>query len=87
MNRSILILCALNLGLISPALAAATKTYQVSGPILEVKDDMLVVQKGKEHWEIARNSDSKVPAGLKSGDKVTIQYRMTATSVEDKSKK
>ena len=29
------------------AFAGAPKTYQVTGPVLEVKDDMVVVQKGK----------------------------------------
>ena len=48
-------LCALSLAclLAAPAVfAAGTKTYQVTGPVLDVKDDMVVVQKGKEKWEI-----------------------------------
>jgi len=45
---------------------------------------MIAVQKGKDRWEIARDPSSKVPANLKVGDKVTIEYRMTATSVEVK---
>jgi hypothetical protein len=66
------------------ALAAATKTYQVTGPVLEVRDDAIVVQKGKEKWEIARTADTKVTGELKVGAKVTIEYRMTATTVEAK---
>jgi hypothetical protein len=66
------------------ASAAATKTYQVTGPVLEVRDDAIVVQKGKEKWEIARGADTKVTGELKVGAKVTIEYRMTATSVEVK---
>jgi len=31
----------------STAFAGPVKTYQVTGPVLEVKDDMIVVQKGK----------------------------------------
>ncbi len=31
---------------------AAAKTYQVTGPVLEVKSDVIVVQKGKDKWEI-----------------------------------
>ena len=30
----------------SPALAAGAKTYQVTGPVLELRDDVIVVQKG-----------------------------------------
>jgi len=64
--------------------AAAAKTYQVTGPVLEMTGDMIVVQKGKDRWEIARDGSTKMPADVKVGDKVTIEYRMTATSVEAK---
>lgn len=57
------------------------KTYQVTGPVLEVTSDTIVVQKGKERWEIARDSNTKVTGELKVGANVTIQYRMTAASV------
>ncbi|HET6281062.1 MAG TPA: hypothetical protein VFH73_08850 [Polyangia bacterium] len=66
------------------AFAGATKTYQVTGPVLEVKDDVVVVQKGKEKWEIARTPETKITGDLKVGSKVTIEYRMTATAVEVK---
>jgi hypothetical protein len=69
------------------AFAEAPKTYQVTGPVLEVKDDMVVVEKGKEKWEIARTADTKVEGELKVGEKVTIQYRMTAASIEVKAEK
>ncbi len=68
----------------SVAYAGATKTYQVTGPVLEVEDDMIAVQKGKDRWEIARDAGTKVTGDLKAGAKVTIQYRMTATEVEVK---
>jgi hypothetical protein len=67
-----------------PAFAGATKTYQVTGPVLEVSDDSITVQKGKEKWEIARTADSKVTGDLKVGAKVTIEYRMTAATIEVK---
>ena len=66
------------------AFAAAPKTYQVTGPVLEVTEDMIVVQKGKEKWEIARSKDTKVTGELKVGAKVTIEYRMSAATVEVK---
>ena len=66
------------------AFAAAPKTYQVTGPVLELTDDLIVVQKGKEKWEIARSKDTKVTGELKVGAKVTIEYRMSATTVEVK---
>jgi len=71
----------------SAAYAGSTKTYQVTGPVLEVKDDMIAVQKGKDRWEIGRDAGTKVTGDLKPGAKVTIQYRMTATDVEVKPEK
>lgn len=71
----------------SAAFAAPPKTYQVTGPILEVKDDMIVVQKGKDKWEIARDASTKVKGDLKVGAKVTIEYRMSAASVDVKAEK
>jgi hypothetical protein len=74
---------ALALTLAAPA-AAAVKTYQVTGPVLEVTDDHITVQKGTERWELARDASTKVTGDLKVGAKVTVEYRMTATSVEVK---
>jgi hypothetical protein len=71
--------------LLAAALYAAPKTYQVTGPILELTDKTIVVQKGDERWEIARDESTKNAGQLKVGQKVTIHYRMTATSVETKS--
>ena len=63
---------------------AADKTYQVTGPVLEVSDSSVTVQKGKEKWQLARSKDTKVTGDLKVGAKVTIMYTMTATSIEAK---
>ncbi|MFI5181315.1 MAG: hypothetical protein ACHQPI_08005 [Thermoanaerobaculia bacterium] len=67
-----------------PAQAGPPKTYQVTGPVLEVTADMIAVQKGKDRWEIARDAGTKITGELKVGAKVTIEYRMTATTVEVK---
>jgi hypothetical protein len=66
---------------------AAPKTYQVTGPVLEVKEDMVVIQKGKDKWEIAKDKDAKVSGDLKVGSKATVTYTMKATSVEVKADK
>ena len=63
------------------AAQAAGKKYQVTGPIVELTDTKIVVQKGDEKWEVARDADTKVTGELKVGAKVTIEYRMTATTV------
>ncbi|MEO5768800.1 MAG: hypothetical protein ABIS92_10655 [Polyangia bacterium] len=66
------------------AVAAPIKTYQVTGPVLEVTDTTITVEKDKEKWQIARDKETKVTGELKPGSKATIQYRMTATTVEAK---
>ncbi len=76
---------------LSPGLfASPAKTYQVTGPILEMDDTMIAVEKeqGKnERWEIARDASTKADGAMKVGDKVTITYTMTATKVEVKADK
>ena len=71
------------------ALVAASSTwaYQVTGPVLEVTDTKVVVQKGNEKWEIIRTPDTKVSGDLKVGSKVTVEYSMTAKSVDVKADK
>jgi hypothetical protein len=69
------------------AFAAAPKTYQVTGPVLEVNADMIVVQKGSEKWQIGRDAATKVTGDLKVGSKVTIEYTMKAATIEVKDAK
>jgi len=86
MKRTLLLVCAVLL-VASLAFAGQPNTYQVTGPVLELKDDVIVVQKGSDKWEIARGKDTKVAGDLKVGSKVTIEYRMTATTIEVKDTK
>jgi hypothetical protein len=64
--------------------AAGPRTYQVTGPVLEMKDDLITVQKGSEKWEIAKDAATKVSGDLKVGSKVTIEYTMKAATIEVK---
>lgn len=63
------------------AFTAGPKTYQVTGPVLDIKGDIITVQKGAEKWEIAIDKATKTTGDLKVGAKVTIEYQMTATSI------
>jgi len=69
---------------VAAAVAESADKYQVTGPVLEVTDTMIAVQKGKDRWEVARDAGTKVTGDLKKGSKVTIKYRMVATTVEVK---
>jgi hypothetical protein len=69
---------------VATAFAAGPKEYQVTGPVLDVTNDAITVEKDKEKWEIARTKDTRVTGDLKKGARVTIKYTMTAASVEVK---
>jgi hypothetical protein len=89
MKSALSLLAAASLALSSAAFAAGAKTYQVTGPVLEVTETMIVIEKGakKERWEINRDANTKVTGDLKVGEKVTITYTMSATEVEVKAGK
>lgn len=72
----------LALSLITASLIA--DAYQVTGKVVEVTDSKIVVMKGKEKFEIALDSATSEMAKAKVGDKVKVEYTMTATSVEMK---
>jgi hypothetical protein len=66
-------------------MAADAKSYQVTGPVLEINPTYIVVQKGPDKWQIA--CDKATLGNVKVGDKVTVEYRMIAQSVEVKGAK
>ena len=61
----------------------------MTGPIAELNDTMIVIEKGakKERFEIARDANTKASGEMKVGDKVTVHYTMTATNIEVKAAK
>ena len=75
---------ALTLGVAYTFAGPAAKTYQVTGPVVELDDKKIVVDKDGENYEIARDQDTKLTGEPKVGAKVTIKYRMYATTVEVK---
>jgi hypothetical protein len=85
MKRVLIVMVALLF--VASVAFAGVNTYQVTGPVLELTKDKIVVQKGKDKWEIAIDASTKVPADVKVGSKVTIKYEMKATSIELKAQK
>jgi len=86
MKKCLIFVCAF-LFAATVAFAAGPKTYQVTGPVLELTADTIVVQKGKDRWEVGRDAATKVTGDLKVGSKVTIEYTMKAATVEVKDAK
>ena len=68
----------------SHGFAAGGKTYQVTGPVLEVTDTKITVQKGSEKWEVSVDPNTKKTGDIKVGSKVTVEYTMSATAVTAK---
>jgi hypothetical protein len=84
MNKLFLLATLALMGVMATSSAyAAPKTYQVTGPVIELTSDKIVVEKGKEKWEILRGT-AAIPDTVKVGSKVTVQYLMTADSVVSK---
>jgi hypothetical protein len=65
---------------------AAGKTYQFTGKVLEVKDNVIVVDKKGEKFELVKDANTKIKGDLKVGAKVTVQYESRATEIEVKAK-
>ncbi len=68
------------------SVAFAGKTYQFTGKVLEVKDNVIVVEKGKEKFEMTKDANTKIKGDLKVGAKVTVQYESRAVEIEVKAK-
>jgi hypothetical protein len=72
--------------LVATVAFAAGKTYQFTGKVLEVKDNVIVVDKNGEKFEMAKDASTKVKGDLKVGAKVTVKYESRATDIEVKAK-
>ena len=68
-------------------IAAPAFAYQVTGPVLEVSDTKIVIEKGKEKWEITRTPATVIKGDIKKGAKVTVEYTMSAVKIEAKDEK
>ena len=71
------------------AFAGSALAYQVTGEVEAVSPTSITVKatggKNKgEKFEMARTAATKVSAEPKKGDKVTVEYEITAKSVEVK---
>ncbi len=78
-------LALFSVALVPAGHAAAPDKYQVTGTVTAVTDSSITVLKGKESFEMARDTTTKVTGGeLKAGAKVTVQYRIAAAAVEVK---
>ena len=74
------------------AFAATALAYQVTGEVVDVTEKSITVKatggKNKgEKFEMTRGADTKVTGDLKKGANVTVEYAISAKSVEVKAEK
>ena len=82
---AMVVVCAVVMFLVV-SVSYAGKTYQFTGKVLEVKDNVIVVDKNGEKFEMAKDANTKVKGDLKVGAKVTIKYESRAAEIEVKGK-
>ncbi len=86
MKRTV-VAAAIVLALVVPGIARATDAYQVTGTVTDFeKGKSITVNKDGEKFEIAIDKKTKVEGEVKKDAKVTVKYKMTATSIESKDK-
>ena len=83
MKRAAVVVVAL---VLVASVAFAGKTYQFTGKVLEVKENVIVVDKNGEKFEMAKDANTKVKGDLKGGAKVTVKYESRAAEIEVKGK-
>jgi len=83
MKRAAVVVVAL---VLVASVAFAGKTYQFTGKVLEVKENVIVVDKNGEKFEMAKDANTKVKGDLKVGAKVTVKYESRAAEIEVKGK-
>jgi len=62
--------------------AAEPKTVRITGLVSDVRDDMVVIDKGKDRWEVARTPGTAVKGNLQKGARISIEVRMSAAAIE-----
>lgn len=63
---------------------AAQEQYQMTGPVLQVDDTKIVIEKEGVSREFAREASTKITGDLKVGGKATVYYKLVAVSAEAK---
>jgi hypothetical protein len=84
MNPKIIcLLAALSLAVSGSGLAAGSKTYQITGTVVEATGSKVTVEKGTDRFEFDIDPAAmKGSAELKVGSTVTVTYVMSATKIE-----
>ena len=81
--KMICLLAALSLALSGMVFAAGSKTYQITGTVVEATGSKVTVERGAERFEFDIDPATvKGSAELKVGSTVTVTYMMSVTKIE-----
>lgn len=58
------------------------RPIRITGQVADVRDDVVVIQKGKERWEVARHPGTRIKGELRKGARVTVDFRAVAATIE-----
>jgi RNase P/RNase MRP subunit p29 len=85
MKKALLLICAIFL-MTAVAYAAQDGIRKATGELVKITAENVVIKRGKGEMVIARDASTNVAGNLKVGEKVTVEYKMIATSVAVKDK-
>jgi|WetSurMetagenome_2_1015567.scaffolds.fasta_scaffold21288_3 hypothetical protein len=79
--KKVIILACMLIFMATIAGAAGSKTYMIDGTVTDIKGDVFTIQKDTAKYEMTRDTGAKVNGDMKVGSKVTVIYKMTATTI------
>ena len=78
------IVAAVAIALCAAGAFAAQEEYQMTGPIIQVDDTKITLEKDKVTREFTRDASTTIKGDLKVGAKATVFYKLVAISAEVK---
>lgn len=62
--------------------AQPAREYQIAGTVVALTERVVTIEKAGEKWEIDRSAGPRIEGDVALGRRVTIRYRMAATSID-----
>jgi uncharacterized protein YxeA len=86
MKKILIVVCVIFL-ITAVAYAAQDGIRKATGELVKITAESVVIKRGKGEMVITRDAATNIAQNLKVGEKVTVEYKMIATSVAVKDTK
>ncbi|HDQ04670.1 MAG TPA: hypothetical protein ENN23_08955 [Deltaproteobacteria bacterium] len=83
MKKIIIVLCLVFLVAVVAYAQGPKGTRSVTGEIVEMTAEKIVIDRGKTQWLIERNAGTNITGNVKVGSRVKVDYKMVATDVKE----